>query len=160
MGNQRPSTAIYPDNSRQDGVPVTTFYTQVEVRELVRYAHSLVEYMVFPRLLALAEVAWLPADRRDVADFERRLMGQYPYLDSQKVNFRQEDGQPGLENREQANEAAHMPLIFQKNAKNSLRLFGVMANFCGGFYFREQLPCVQRAVPLSSSFSNITLNQT
>ncbi len=53
------------------------------------------EYMVFPRLLALAEVAWLPADkRRDVADFRRRLMAQYPWLDSERVNFRQEDGSP------------------------------------------------------------------
>ncbi len=52
------------------------------------------EYMIFPRLLAIAEVGWLPAEKRDVKDFEQRLMGQYPYLDSEQINFRQEDGSP------------------------------------------------------------------
>ncbi len=55
---------------------------------------SKLEYMVFPRLLAVAEVGWLPAHKRDAADFERRLMAQYPYLDSEQINFRQEDGSP------------------------------------------------------------------
>jgi len=32
-----------------------------------------VEYMVFPRLVALAEVAWTPRDRRNLADFSARL---------------------------------------------------------------------------------------
>lgn len=31
------------------------------------------EYMLFPRLAALAEVGWTKADKRDFADFERRL---------------------------------------------------------------------------------------
>ncbi len=54
------------------------------------------EYMVFPRLLALAEVAWLPAEKRVVEDFGRRLMQQYEYLDRERINFRQEDGSPRL----------------------------------------------------------------
>ncbi len=53
------------------------------------------EYMLFPRLCALAEVAWLPMEkRRDTAGFRRRLMGQYPYFDSEQLNFREEDGTP------------------------------------------------------------------
>ncbi len=65
--------------------------------EVIPSARKL-EYMVFPRLLALAEVAWLPADKRvDVEDFRQRLMAQYPYLDSERLNFRQEDGTPRLE---------------------------------------------------------------
>ncbi len=52
------------------------------------------EYMVFPRLLALAEVAWLPAARRDEDAFRTRLLAQYPYLDSEGINFREEDGTP------------------------------------------------------------------
>lgn len=53
------------------------------------------EYMVVPRICALAEVAWrAPEDRKDVQDFERRLLAQYPYFDSEHLNFRQEDGTP------------------------------------------------------------------
>ncbi len=57
------------------------------------------EYMLFPRLLALAEVAWLPEERRDEADFRTRLMAQYPWLDSENINFREEDGSPRCERR-------------------------------------------------------------
>ncbi len=61
--------------------------------EVIPNARKL-EYMVFPRLLALAEVAWLPAERRREEEFRERLMAQYPYLDSEHINFREEDGQP------------------------------------------------------------------
>jgi hexosaminidase len=40
-----------------------------------------VEYMAFPRLCALAEVAWSPAGR-DPADFRRRLAAHLPRLDA------------------------------------------------------------------------------
>ncbi|WP_064746712.1 family 20 glycosylhydrolase [Lysobacter antibioticus] len=49
---------------------------------------AMVEYMVFPRLLALAEVGWTPQTERDYADFERRLRGQFPHLDRQGVGYR------------------------------------------------------------------------
>ncbi|MEH6418639.1 family 20 glycosylhydrolase [Pseudomonas sp. CGJS7] len=49
---------------------------------------EMVEYMVFPRLLALAEVAWTPQADRDYADFERRLRGQFPHLDRDQVGYR------------------------------------------------------------------------
>lgn len=62
--------------------------------EAIHNAEKL-EYMVVPRICALAEVAWrAPEDRKDVQDFERRLLAQYPYFDSEKLNFRQEDGTP------------------------------------------------------------------
>lgn len=47
-----------------------------------------VEYMAFPRLSALAEVAWTPRDRKDFADFTTRLgthLGRLAILD---VNYR------------------------------------------------------------------------
>jgi hexosaminidase len=47
-----------------------------------------VEYMVFPRLLALAEVTWTPAARRDSADFLQRLPEQLEQLDRLGVNYR------------------------------------------------------------------------
>ena len=40
-----------------------------------------VEYMAFPRALALAEVGWTPAERRSAAGFEERLRAHRPLLD-------------------------------------------------------------------------------
>jgi hexosaminidase len=46
-----------------------------------------VEYMVFPRLCAISEALWSPRDRRDFADFERRLPAHLARLESLGVNF-------------------------------------------------------------------------
>ena len=46
------------------------------------------EYMLFPRLLAAAEVAWMPAARRTYADFLPRLGQQYARLDQRHINYR------------------------------------------------------------------------
>ncbi len=47
-----------------------------------------VEYMVFPRALALAEVVWSPLEKKDFADFQKRLANHFPRLDKQNVNYR------------------------------------------------------------------------
>jgi len=47
-----------------------------------------VEYMVFPRLMALAERVWSPQHYRDFADFQTRLYPQYRILDQLNVNYR------------------------------------------------------------------------
>lgn len=47
-----------------------------------------VEYMVFPRLLALAEVNWSPLEKKNYADFTRRLQTHFARLDKQNVNYR------------------------------------------------------------------------
>ncbi len=47
-----------------------------------------VEYMVFPRLLALSEVNWSPLESKNYADFQRRLAAHFPRLDRQNVNYR------------------------------------------------------------------------
>ncbi|WP_299527945.1 beta-N-acetylhexosaminidase [uncultured Streptomyces sp.] len=56
---------------------------------------SRVDYQVFPRLAALAEVAWsalpAPADR-DYADFERRMTAHYARLDALGVDYRPPGG--------------------------------------------------------------------
>jgi hexosaminidase len=51
-----------------------------------------VEYMVFPRLCALAEVTWSPKSVRDWQDFEQRLGRQYRLLDCWRVNYRHPAG--------------------------------------------------------------------
>ncbi len=47
-----------------------------------------VEYMVFPRLVALAEVAWTPRDQRNFADFSARLAKHLARLGVLDVNYR------------------------------------------------------------------------
>ncbi|MDD1784238.1 beta-N-acetylhexosaminidase [Enterovibrio sp. ZSDZ35] len=46
------------------------------------------EYMIFPRLLAIAEVCWSAKEQRDWADFQARLSGQLQYLDRLGINYR------------------------------------------------------------------------
>ena len=46
------------------------------------------EYQAFPRMLALAEVAWTATARRDWPDFQRRLAAHYPRLDALGVHYR------------------------------------------------------------------------
>jgi hexosaminidase len=45
-----------------------------------------VDYMTYPRALALAEVVWAQADHKDYADFITRLHGNKVYLDSMGIN--------------------------------------------------------------------------
>ncbi|CAN5369748.1 hypothetical protein BH10ACI3_BH10ACI3_17280 [soil metagenome] len=47
-----------------------------------------VEYSGFPRVLALAEVAWSTPDNKNFADFTKRLASQFARLDIQNVNYR------------------------------------------------------------------------
>jgi hexosaminidase len=47
-----------------------------------------VEYMAFPRMLALSEVVWSRAEDKNFDDFQRRLGAQFPRLDRQNVNYR------------------------------------------------------------------------
>lgn len=46
------------------------------------------EYMAYPRLIALSEVLWTSKQRRDFADFSRRLPAHLLRLDALDVNYR------------------------------------------------------------------------
>jgi len=46
-----------------------------------------VDHQVFPRLCAMAEVAWSPAEARDWADFSRRMSDHYRRLDAMGVTY-------------------------------------------------------------------------
>jgi len=48
---------------------------------------SQVEYMMMPRMAALAEVVWLSKDKQNYSDFLGRLTLQIPYLNYKKINF-------------------------------------------------------------------------
>lgn len=49
---------------------------------------SHVEYMAFPRMIALAEALWSPAFNRSFSEFSNRLAANLPRLDNQNVNYR------------------------------------------------------------------------
>ncbi|MFF4187778.1 beta-N-acetylhexosaminidase [Streptomyces sp. NPDC001691] len=69
--------------------------TQANVWTEVMENQSRVDYQVFPRLAAFAEVAWstLPAPaERDFADFERRMTAHYRRLDALGVDYRPPSG--------------------------------------------------------------------
>ncbi|MDN5476055.1 MAG: family 20 glycosylhydrolase [Chryseobacterium sp.] len=46
-----------------------------------------VQYMIFPRLMALSEVGWGTADPENYKEFESRVIGQFKILDGMKVNY-------------------------------------------------------------------------
>jgi hexosaminidase len=46
-----------------------------------------VEYMVFPRIAALAEVLWSPKDKRNYDDFRDRLLTHFDYLNYFGINY-------------------------------------------------------------------------
>ena len=47
------------------------------------------DYMLFPRLTAMAEACWTDKSQRDWQDYLSRLKGHLPLLDKQGVNYRQ-----------------------------------------------------------------------
>ncbi|HAS62036.1 MAG TPA: beta-hexosaminidase [Vibrio sp.] len=47
------------------------------------------DYMVFPRLTAMAEACWTDKSQRDWTDYLSRLKGHLPLLDRQSVEYRQ-----------------------------------------------------------------------
>lgn len=58
---------------------------------------SAVEYMAFPRMLALSEVLWSKPEDKNFADFSKRLDTHFPRLSKQFVNYRIPEPQ-GLRN--------------------------------------------------------------
>jgi hexosaminidase len=54
--------------------------------EYMKYP-SKIEYMVLPRMSALAEVLWTPKEKKSWADFQRRLPEQLRRYDLWKVNY-------------------------------------------------------------------------
>lgn len=45
-------------------------------------------YMTYPRAMALSEIGWSPAEKKDYASFRERLAGCLAELDRQKITFR------------------------------------------------------------------------
>ena len=48
---------------------------------------SKVEYMVFPRISALAEVVWTPKEKKNWKDFTQRMQKQFRRYDYRRINY-------------------------------------------------------------------------
>lgn len=46
-----------------------------------------VEYMIFPRMLALSEVLWGTSNTQKYKDFQDRMIQHFPYFDENKINY-------------------------------------------------------------------------
>lgn len=51
------------------------------------YTENKREYMIFPRILAVAEIGWTELSRKNLTDFERRLNNAYVRLDGHNINY-------------------------------------------------------------------------
>ena len=51
------------------------------------YTEALRDYRSFPRIIAIAEIGWTPDERKDYADFERRINNAYVRLDQYGINY-------------------------------------------------------------------------
>ncbi|MGZ8557198.1 MAG: beta-N-acetylhexosaminidase [Chitinophagaceae bacterium] len=58
-----------------------------------------VEYMVFPRLSALAEVVWSPKEKKNWNDFKKRMSKQFKRFDHRKINYAKTSLDIGLEKK-------------------------------------------------------------
>ncbi len=72
-----------------------------------------VEYMAFPRMLALAEVAWSAPENKNFADFTKRMSANFLLLDKQNVNYRIPEP-VGLQNIVTENDKAVITLTPEK----------------------------------------------
>jgi hexosaminidase len=52
---------------------------------------DIVEYMAYPRAIALAEAMWSANDQREFAEFKQRLSAHTQRLDRMGVNYRKLD---------------------------------------------------------------------
>lgn len=78
-----------------DGIPqeLVPSLLGVQCQLWTEYMHSpeRVQYMAFPRVAALAEIAWSPSAPTE-EEFEARLRAHLPRLDASGVNYRPVDG--------------------------------------------------------------------
>nr|WP_315476372.1 family 20 glycosylhydrolase [uncultured Undibacterium sp.] len=79
--NPVPHTLTATQQSRIRGVQANVWTEYLRTPEKI-------EYMVFPRILAMAEVAWSKQEQRQFTHFEQRIAPHYSRLSAQKIAYR------------------------------------------------------------------------
>ena len=51
------------------------------------YSNAKMEYMMYPRAIALSEIAWSPVSRKNFKDFCRRLDANCVRLDERHIHY-------------------------------------------------------------------------
>lgn len=77
-----------PDELKKEGKD--SYVMGVQANNWSEYIHNpeMLEYRLFPRALALAEIAWSPVENKDFADFQRRVDGEQALrLDAHGINY-------------------------------------------------------------------------
>uniref|UniRef100_UPI0026275B67 beta-N-acetylhexosaminidase n=1 Tax=uncultured Proteiniphilum sp. TaxID=497637 RepID=UPI0026275B67 len=86
-----PLEKVYSYEPLSSRIPVENYKYIIGVQGNIwtEYIHnySKIEYMAFPRLLAVAEIGWSDAEK-DFDDFSKRLSNNLNWLDKKGVNFR------------------------------------------------------------------------
>lgn len=60
---------------------------QVNMWNEYNYKPDDIEYDIYPRVIALAELSWTPSERKNYKDFERRIDNQRVRLDMHNINY-------------------------------------------------------------------------
>lgn len=92
IGGYDPISKVYSYNPVPDtlvGIGKDHFIQGVQANNWSEYMYNtdLMEYRIYPRLLALSEIAWTPLDKKDYKDFERRLDNGLVRLDGHDINY-------------------------------------------------------------------------
>lgn len=92
IGGYDPIEKVYSYNPVPDtlvGLGKDHFIQGVQCNAWSEYMYNtdLMEYRIYPRLLALSEIAWTPLDKKEYKDFERRLENGLVRLDGHDINY-------------------------------------------------------------------------
>ncbi|MDR0575792.1 MAG: family 20 glycosylhydrolase [Tannerella sp.] len=76
-----------PDTLVKEGKAHFIKGVQCNIWSEYMYTNEIREYRIYPRILALSEIAWTEADHKDYDDFERRINNAYVRLDGHGINY-------------------------------------------------------------------------
>jgi hexosaminidase len=76
-----------PDTLAKTGRSHFVKGVQANIWSEYMYTTDLMEYRIYPRILALAEIGWTRTDRKDYGDFERRVENACVRLDGHGINY-------------------------------------------------------------------------
>lgn len=76
MGNYVPLAKVYSYDPAPESMPGREFVLGVQTNLWTEWIETPphLEYMLYPRVMALAEIAWSPVESRDYADFRKRAL--------------------------------------------------------------------------------------
>ena len=76
-----------PDTLKTSGLGKHILGVQCNNWSEYMYTNDKMEYMMYPRTLAVAEVGWSPLEKKDFKDFEKRLNANYIRLDEHGITY-------------------------------------------------------------------------